>query len=381
MIRFAFAVLTAALMIYQPDVHAQSECADPFAGGSLQFSREYWDLTDFCLHSVPYSEIRSGGVAPDGIPPIDDPMFEPVTLASEWLQPQSPVIAVVIEGEARAYPLAILIWHEIVNDTIAEIPLIVTYCPLCNSAIVFNRSVNGETLRFGVSGNLRNSDLIMWDSATQSWWQQFTGEAIVGAYTGTLLDVIPSQLVSFAAFSEAFPDGQVLSRETGAARAYGRNPYTGYDATLDPFLFAGEIDPRMPATAYVLAGVIGDTPIAYPFTTVAARGIINDTVDGRDLVVFWQSGMVSALDAAQIDESRDLGMAAMYSRVLGDQTLTFSVDASGAIRDDQTASLWNVFGAAVEGELAGSQLRLMFAAPHLWFAWAAFQPETLVYEG
>lgn len=359
---------------------AQNSCDDPFAeAGAIRFSTQYWDQTDFCQHSVPYSEILSGGPPPDGIPPIDDPQLESIAAAGEWLTPQSPVIAVEIAGIARAYPLAILTWHEIANDVIGETPVAVTFCPLCNSSLVFDRRVDGETLRFGVSGNLRNSDLIMWDNATQSWWQQFMGEAIVGTYTGTQLELIPSQVVGFGDFAAQYPDGEVLSRETGASRNYGSNPYTGYDSTTDPFLFDGEVDSRLPATERVLAGLVGGEPIAYPFSVLTEDVVINDTVGGVDVVAFWQSGVVSALDQSRIDDSRDIGTAALFSRTLNGETLTFMLADDGTITDEQTGSTWNVFGEAVEGELAGERLQLQFAAPHFWFAWAAFRPETAVY--
>jgi hypothetical protein len=373
-------ILGLVLLFRTPLVQAQSGCEDPFAGaGEMHFSTSYWDKTDFCRHSVPYDEIRSGGPPPDGIPPIDAPQFESIQDAAGWLQPQSPVIALAVNGEARAYPLAVLIWHEIANDTVGGVPVAVTFCPLCNSSVVFDRRVNGETLRFGVSGNLRNSDLIMWDDRTQSWWQQFTGEAIVGEYTGAQLELIPSLVVSFAQFAQQYPQGVVLSRDTGASRSYGVNPYTGYDSLSSPFLYDGQLDDRLPAAERVLAGLIGGEPIAYPFSVLSEQRVINDTVGGQAVVAFWQPGAASALDQSTIDDSRDVGMAALYKRELDGQVLRFRVGADGVIRDDQTRSAWNIFGAALDGELSGSQLQQELAYPHFWFAWAAFQPGTAVY--
>jgi Protein of unknown function (DUF3179) len=358
---------------------AQSTCTNPFEGESVRFSVDYWEKTDFCQHSVAYSEIISGGPPPDGIPPIDNPIFESIETASEWLQDQSPVIALEINGEARAYPLAILIWHEIANDEIGGVPVAVTFCPLCNSAVVFDRRVDGQTLRFGVSGNLRKSDLIMWDDVTQSWWQQFTGEAIVGAYTGTQLELLPSLVVGFREFANQYPDGQVLSRETSFQRDYGSNPYSGYDTNERPFLFSGELDVRLFPTARVLAGVIGGEAIAYPFDILREKQVINDIVGEENVVAFWQPGAASALDQSQIDESLDVGMAALYSRDLNGETLTFTMSDEGVILDEQTGSTWNMFGTAIDGELQGSQLQQILAFPHFWFAWAAFRPETAIY--
>ncbi len=354
---------------------AQMSCDDPPIATSRISS--VWDKTDFCKYQDGvYDEIISGGVPRDGIPPIDNPEFESIEAADEWLEPQSPVIALVVGDAARVYPLAILTRHEIVNDVIGDVPVAVTFCPLCNSAIVFDRRVDGETLRFGVSGLLRNSDLIMWDDRTQSWWQQFTGEGIVGEYTGRQLEWLPSQIVGFGAFAEQYPDGQVLSRQ---GRSYGTNPYVGYDSDTQPFLFVGDLDDRLFPTERVLAGIVGGQPVAYPFSVLAEERVINDTVGGQAVVAFWQPGAASALDLSRIDDSQDVGMAALFSRKLDDQTLSFYLDDHGLIRDTQTESQWNVFGTTVAGELAGQQLRQVLAAPHFWFAWATFRPETIVY--
>ena len=325
------------------------ECDDPFEGEQVRFNVNFWDETNFCIHSVDYGEILSGGPPPDGIPPIDNPQYESVEAASEWMIEESPVISVVIDDVARAYPLAIMTFHEIANTEQAGVPISVTFCPLCNSALVFERTVDGDVLDFGVSGNLRNSDLIMYDRQTESWWQQFTGEAIVGEYTGTQLDVLPSQIIGFGQFAETYPDAEVLSRETGANRNYGSNPYAGYDSTENPFLFDGEVDRRLPATSRVLAGFVGSEAIAYPFNALQEEVVINDTVDGRDVVAVWQPGTKSALDQRDIDASRDIGTAALYERELDDGTvLTFTVE-DGNIVDEQTGSTWNAFGPGDRG--------------------------------
>lgn len=380
----AFLLLAFALLSVFPVIAQEGDCDDPFEGLSLHFTTSYWDRTDFCLHNVPYDEIRSGGPPPDSIPPIDSPTFETLQRAGHWMQPQSPVIMLEIDGKARAYPLAILIWHEIVNDVLMGESVLVTYCPLCNSAIVFSREVNGEVLTFGVSGNLRNSDLIMWDRQTQSWWQQFSGEAIVGSYTGTRLQIIPSILTSYGDFAARYPEGEVLSRETGFIREYGTNPYPNYDSSSQPFLFEGEIDPRLPATEHVLAGVIEGHAVAYPFPILSEVRVVNDTVGATDVVALWQWSAVSALDRAVIDESEDIGWAALYNRTIetasGELTLTFELNEIGYIIDYETASIWDTFGTAREGVLTGTQLELLPAAPHFWFAWAAFQPDTFIYE-
>lgn len=374
------AIIAFCGILSSSEAAAQVTCDDP--PFDITQAVAVWDKTDFCTYQDGvFDQIISGGVPRDGIPPIDAPQFESIAAASEWLQPQSPVIALQLADQARAYPLAILTRHEIVNDTLGETAIAVTFCPLCNSAIVFDRTVNGRTLRFGVSGLLRNSDLIMWDDVTQSWWQQFTGQGIVGHYTGTQLTVLPSQVVGFGQYAAQYPDGVVLSRESGFGSSYGSNPYAGYDSSEQPFLFTGVVDARLPATERVLAGLVGETPVAYPFSILSEQGVINDSVAGENVVALWQGGVASALDGRDIDSSKDVGTAALFSRELDDQTLTFSIGDDGMIRDDQTGSAWNVFGTAVAGDLAGAQLEQIIAAPHFWFAWAAFQPETVLYAG
>ena len=261
---------------------AQLSCDNPPAPfdneSTLANWQRVWNLTDVCMSADGiFQEIISGGVGRDGIPPIDNPLFDDFATADLWLQDASPVISVEIDGVARAYPLAILTRHEIANDVLAETPIAVTFCPLCNSAVVFDRRIGEDTLRLGVSGFLRNSDLIMWDDLTQSLWQQLTGQGIVGAYTGTLLDIVPSQLVGYGAFKGQYPDGEVLSTQ---GRFYGTNPYAGYDSSSQPFLFNGTPDPRLPAAERVLAWATEDSSIAYPFSVLSDAFVLNDSFAG-----------------------------------------------------------------------------------------------------
>ena len=331
-----------------------------------------WE-TNFERSLIDLDEVISGGVPRDGIPPIDQPVFDPV-MSIRGLSEKSPVISLTINGDARAYPLEVMTRHEIVNDVVGDVPVAVTFCPLCNSAIVFDRRVEGTALRFGVSGNLRFSDLVMWDDASESWWQQLTGEAIVGDYVGHQLDFITSQLISFGLFRDRYPDGKALRGPLGM---YGNNPYGGYDSSPSPFLFAGTLDARLGAMERVLAAAFGETAVAYPFESLRQSRVVNDSIGGRDIVVFWQSGAVSALDETVIDLSRDVGMALMFDRRLdtGD-ALTFRF--GGSIIDQETGSHWNIFGEAIDGPLAGANLSQLHAFPHLWFAWSAFYPDTII---
>ena len=332
--------------------------------------------TDFTKHLVPYSEIRSGGPPRDGIPPIDFPRFESVSSGPTLLRDNEPVISLEINGEAKAYPLGILIWHEIVNDEIGGVPVTVTYCPLCNTAIVFDRRVDGQILDFGTSGNLRNSDLIMWDRQTESWWQQITGQAIVGSLTGTILKFIPAPLVSWADFRDSFADGQVLSRDTGYAKNYDLPPYRGYDE-LDnrPFLFAGQIDDRLAAMERVVGLSVGDEDVAYPFALFESVPVVNDMVGGQDLAIFYVGDTLSVFKDFRAVDNRQVGSTGVFDPNLDGQKLTFTAE-DGRFVDDQTGSTWSILGEAVDGPLKGSKLEQLVHANHFWFAWSAFNPET-----
>jgi hypothetical protein len=199
------------------------------AEDELQVSTANWE-TDFSKSSVPLAEFRGGGPPKDGIPSIDDPKFVSVEEADGFLEGKEPIAVLEVGGKVRGYPIQILTWHEIVNDEIAGEPVAVTFCPLCNSTVAFSRDVGGETLEFGTTGNLRRSDLVMYDRTTESWWQQLTAEAVVGELTGETLEVLPSQIVSWNDFQQVNADAEVLSQDTGFSRSYGQNPYAGYDA-------------------------------------------------------------------------------------------------------------------------------------------------------
>ncbi|CAN5646180.1 hypothetical protein BH23PSE1_BH23PSE1_13500 [soil metagenome] len=262
--------------------------------------RRAWPETDFSRASVDFDEILSGGVARDGIPALSDPALHPASEETR-LEPREPVMTIELDGaEPRAYPLRYLTWHEIVNDTVAGIPVAVTFCPLCNSGLVFDRRAEGRVLEFGVSGLLRHSDMIMYDRQTFSWWQQFTGEGIVGALTGARLDPVVSWMESWSAFTERSPGGLVMAEPTSHRRDYGRNPYVGYDTSARPFLYRGENPPH---GIHPLSRVLRVGARAWPLERLAEAGEIEE--DGLNII--WSDGMASALDGSVIAESRDTG--------------------------------------------------------------------------
>lgn len=335
-----------------------------------------WPATDFSHHAVPLSELDPGGPPRDGIPAIDAPRFA-VAAEVDWLTEDAPVIVVEVADDARAYPLEILIWHEIVNDTIAGLPVAVTFCPLCNASLAFERTVDGRVLDFGTTGWLRMSDLVMYDRQTHSFWQQLGGEAIVGELTGSTLTEIPSRIVGFGDFRAAHGDGPVLSRKTGYRRSYGRNPYVGYDSIGDNPLLAVP-DGRLAPMQRVLA-VRGDGwQRIYPFSLFRERALIQDDAHGTPLLVLGGRGVRSALDAERIDASRHVPAAVVYDRRIDDQTLDFSLDGD-QLRDLQTGSGWNLLGSAQSGPLKGRQLQPMPGGVHFAFAWLAFNPDSEVY--
>lgn len=335
--------------------------------------------TDFSKHSVPYSEILSGGPPKDGILPIDAPQFIPVTEADEWLADREPVVFVQVNDEAKAYPIQILMWHEIVNDTVGGEPLMVSFCPLCNTAIAFKRTFDGTVLDFGTTGRLRYSNLIMYDRQTETWWQQATGDAIAGEHTGAQLEFYPASMISWVDFKSQHPNGFVLSRETGYSRNYGANPYFGYDdINQTPFLYDGTTPDQLPPMARVLTVELESTAVAYPYDILREVNVINDIVSSEEIVIIWAQGTASALDANVIPDGRDVGATVAYSRVLDDQVLDFEF-RDGKIFDIQTGSEWNILGLAIAGELQGKQLAPVVSINHFWFSWAAFKPETKVF--
>jgi hypothetical protein len=260
-----------------------------------------WPETDFETTSVEsWSEIMSGGPPKDGIPAIDDPRMLPLSEAP-FIERSEPVMVLELPGETpRAYPVRYLIWHEIVNDEVGDVPVAVTFCPLCNSGIVFDRRTEAGVLDFGVSGKLRNSDMIMYDRQTESWWQQATGVGIVGELTGVELAMLPGWLEGMGSFRDRNPGGLVMAEPEGFYRDYGRNPYVGYDSSTRPFLYSGENPPHdIPPLVRVVR--VGDR--AWPLTRLSEEGEIRE----EGVVLSWSSGQASALDHREIAWGRDVG--------------------------------------------------------------------------
>jgi hypothetical protein len=336
--------------------------------------------TDWSRRTIDLGELLRGigGTDPrDRIPPIDVPMFERVPVI-EWLADTDPGVVVVIGEDARFYPLSVLTRHEIVNDRVGGTAVAVTYCPLCNTAVAFERTLDGDEIRLGVSGLLRNSDLVMWDRGTTSLWQQVTGEAIVGVHAGRALTVLPSRITSYGAYAEAYPQGLALGPDQGLGPVYGANPYVGYSSRPEPYsLFDGELDDRLPALERVVGVDEGGEVKGYPFSVLAEEHVVNDEVGGTPVVVLWgDPATADALDGASIPDSRGVGTGVAYRSTVDDTVLTFDTHPDGDLFiDRETNSVWTLFGKAISGPLEGTQLEVALHRNEFFFAFAAFFPD------
>jgi len=390
-------------------------------------------LTEEEVSEIDVSEVMSGGPPPQGIPALgfedergeiessSEPEFVSISEAAEWVEDEEPVIVATVGDEARAYPMQVMTWHEIVNDTLAETPIAVTFCPLCNSALAFDRRLaittaqrekledfdtsmtwverpdsfrddgddgDGDDGRlaeeallvtFGTTGKLYRSNLLMFDSATHTMWSQAIGEGAVGVLSGNELERIPAQIVSFESFRKAYPDARVLSKETGYERSYGRNPYVGYDkADEPPVLYRGELDGRLSPKARVVTMQLGETAVAYPFDALESKGVIHDEVAGKRVVVLWQEGTRSGLDTSKIATGRDVGAVGAFHATLDGEAITLEA-RDGGFFDEESGSEFDIFGRAVSGPLEGKRLTPIPHDNTLWFAWAAFRPNTRIY--
>lgn len=321
---------------------------------------------------------------PDTIPSIDAPQFVDIATADTYLEDVEPVVYLQIGDDVRAYPVQILIWHEIVNDVVGGEPVAVTYCPLCNSAVTYRRVIGDEIVTFGTSGALYNSALVMYDRTTESLWTHYDGRAVIGALTGVELDPISAPLLAWADFKDQFPDGIVLDRDrTGARRDYGTNPYGGYDDVgSSPFLFRGDADTRAELLRRVVGVVIGEDAKAWTLDGLmdGVASVTSGELAGQDLVILWKAGQASALDSSAISGGFDVGSVGVFDPHVDGRTLTFEATGPGFF-DIETGTQWSITGRALDGELAGAQLT---PVPHLdtfWFSWSSYRGQTDLIDG
>lgn len=339
-------------------------------------------------------DIQEGGPGPDGIPPIDEPHFTPAD-EIQFLSGREPVLALTIGDDTRAYPLQIMLWHEIVNDTVGDVPVSVTYCPLCNSAFVWERTVDDRVLSFGTSGKLYNSSLVAYDRQTRSLWAHFTGEAIAGELTGTQLTARPSAIVSWDQFRAANPGAPVLNRTTGAERDYGSSPYPGYDdVDTPPFLFEGEVDDRLAAKERVLgvsdpavdAGGPTGPAAAITFASLESKPVIPFQVGKQRAVALFVPGTASALDTPELRDGRDVGSVNVIDPTLDGVTYDFAPEGDGQFVGSPTDGSDGQVTIDITGAIASDATGDAADAPgpfetltHVdtfWFAWGIFHPTT-----
>lgn len=319
--------------------------------------------TNGVKHSIPLNELVSGGVPKDGIPSIDNPKFEDIANADQYLKDDGLGLDVEVNGKHRFYSHQILVWHEIVNEHFDGKPLLITFCPLCFTGVVFEPIINNEPVAFGTSGKLYNNNLVMYDRKTDTLWSQAKGEAIVGELTGQKLVRYPSLTISWNDFKRAYPEGQVLSRKTGAVRDYTRNPYGTYFEDQDVFFPLSNIDPRLPNKVIIYGIRTEQEQSAYTYEDVKNENVINDTVGGVELLVIFD---------------QDLKAVRGFNRIVNEETLTFLLD-DGELIDRETESVWSFEGNALSGPMKGTQLEVKILENSFWFSWAATFPQTKLY--
>ncbi len=326
--------------------------------------------------------IRSGGPPPDGIRPIDSPAFEAASSVG-YLEDEEAVLALEINGDARAYPLRIMTRHELVNDRVGGIPVTVSYCPLCNSGVAYDRRVGYRVLDFGTSGSLYQSSLVMYDRQTQSLWTHFDGTAVVGELAGIRLHFYPVAVVAWKDWLEAYPGGRVLTPESGYGGGYGRNPYVGYEnspALLSESFQSEPFDERLPPKERVIGirSSSSNDAVAVRHACLRLSGVIAAELDGAPLVVWNRPGARSAIDASEVASGRDVGSTGVFAAEMEPHgALTFTPTEDG-FRDAETGSDWNLFGLSVAGTLQGSRLMPLEFLDTFWFAWATFEDDTRI---
>ncbi len=315
---------------------------------------------------VPPELIVNGGPPPDGIPSIDNPKFIQIQKAEEFLEDSDLVVGLNINGDIRAYPLQILVWHEIVNDKVGNTPVAVTYCPLCFTNQVFNRTMNdGQILEFGTSGKLYNSNLVMYDRTTKSLWSQAMAQGIGGTFAGIKLERIPFDVAYWKEWKQLYPDSKVLSTDTGSTRPYGADPYGDYYTNREILFPVSKSDDRLGLKEIVIGLENKGQYKAFKLQEIEDKKVINNQVNGKPIVLFLLHPF----------------MARVYDPVVNGQILEFNYNIKDKkFVDKQTNSIWNFDGKSISGQMKGKQLTRLSSDEGFWFEWVAFHPKTELYE-
>ncbi len=246
--------------------------------------------TNLNKRSIDLSLILDGGPGKDGIPAINNPRF--VSISETKTKDDVLGILVDIKGKKRYYPYNILVWHEIVNDFFNGMDIVVTFCPLCGSAIVFNAHLEGERLQFGVSGKLYESNLLMYDKRTESLWSQSRGEAVVGIYTGTKLELVKMQLMRFDELKTKYPETRILSEKTGYSRDYSFYPYGDYESTERLYFPVSVQDTRFQAKEIMYVFSLHDKLVAFPADKLGEKRA-EKIIEGKTVAVERQGGEIN----------------------------------------------------------------------------------------
>lgn len=338
-----------------------------------------------CL--IPENLIVSGGPGKDGIPALTNPEVVLASAGDSFLVPDDLILGVVVNGEARAYPHGILWWHEITNDVLGGRPIVVSFCPLTGSGLVYDAAINGQLHNFGVSGLLFDNNLLLFDRTTDSLWSQMGVQSICGSLQGTRLSLLPLVQSTWAAWKAMHPDTTVVSFNTGFSRDYTRYPYGDYDLVDNTTLLFPQstVDPRLPMKETVLGITHDGVARAYSMSrmsTVASRLVINDDVNGLPVLVAFDAGSSLAvaferrLQQPATSEGASSGEGELFEFDIVDEgTFPFK------LRDRQTGSIWNLRGVAVEGPLAaGARLVPIPTFSAFWFAWSAFNLDSQIHD-
>ena len=315
---------------------------------------------------IPLDQIVSGGPPPDGIPSIDNPKFMSVKEADQILGDSELVVGLSINGDIRVYPLQILVWHEIVNDNVGGVPVAITYCPLCFTNQVFNRTLeDGNVVEFGTSGKLYNSNLVMYDRTSNSLWSQGLAHGITGKYAGVNLQRIPFDVVNWKEWKQLYPESKVLSRDTGTSRPYGADPYGDYYTNSEVLFPISNKDNRLGLKEIIIGLENNGQYKAYKLQDVEDKKIVNDEINNKSIALFSSIPF----------------MVRIFDPVIDDQALQFKYNPqNNTFVDLLTGSEWNFEGMAVKGELKGKELIRLPYDEGYWFEWVAFHPETELYD-
>jgi len=309
-----------------------------------------------------------GGPPQDGIPPIEEPNYVSILQARSFLDDNDVVFLVENSNPVKMIPQKILVWHEIVNERIDGEKVSITYCPLTGSVIGYKGKIGEIDTTFGTSGKLLNSNLVMYDRSTESQWPQILGVAVTGSQRGKKLEKFPIIWTTWKKARDKYPNAIVLSTETGFQKSYDRDPYGSYQKNGTYYDTGGPIfsimskDDRLPEKEIVIGIKIHNSELAVVKTKIAKDTVVNLSLKEEPIVAFFDD----TLDTVRV-----------YSRKIGDHELNFKLNNGMISTEDST---WNIFGESIEGKMKGTELKIINSFDVMWFAWAAYYPETVIYE-